>query len=480
MCEEPTLKPLSDVAAERGVLCGICQYGQNAFIDVADIVNSETFTVTYNELIYSCLKKVFEHEETVGVDITSIYSAGEELGLSNIMSRKEMLEHVNALFNFPIKEENVRKFAAKIRKLQITRNLREKLKDTSDHLLEVTGNESITEIIGQVEGSIIEFGNHVSDDNSGPDQFSDGLVDYIKYLEENPVDQVGIDTGFPEFDKAIGGGLRPGINMICARPAHGKSTIGLNMGFHIANTHNIPVLHIDTEMEPSIHKNRTLALASNSFIYDIETGKFTQNPEVYKKIKDAARSIEKRSVPYFSEHLVGRPFEEHLAIIRRWIIQNVDIHDNSNLNRGVVVYDYFHMKDSSNVNNNVAEFQQLGFMLSALDALSVQYKIPFLVLSQVNRDGISKETTDIASGSDRIVWICSNFTILKEKSDEEIKQDGVENGNRKLVPLKTRHGSGVSFGDYINCYMYGAKAQIKEGKTKKQLMDENPERNDSV
>ena len=43
------------------------------------------------------------------------------------------------------------------------------------------------------------------------------------------------------------------------------------------------------------------------------------------------------------------------------------------------------------------------------------------------RDGITKESTDTASGSDRIVWLCSNFTIYKRKSDEEIAKDGPEN-----------------------------------------------------
>ena len=57
---------------------------------------------------------------------------------------------------------------------------------------------------------------------------------------------------------------------------------------------------------------------------------------------------------------------------------------------------------------------------------------------QLNRDGITKESTDTASGSDRIIWLCSNFTIFKRKSDEEIAEDGPENGNRKLLPLVSR------------------------------------------
>jgi hypothetical protein len=85
---------------------------------------------------------------------------------------------------------------------------------------------------------------------------------------------------------------------------------------------------------------------------------------------------------------------------------------------------------------------------------------------QLNRDGISKESTDTASGSDRIVWLCSNFTIFKIKSDEERAEDGVNAGTHKLVPIIARHGSGMLNNDYINCHMIGKFAQIKEGKRK--------------
>jgi hypothetical protein len=128
--------------------------------------------------------------------------------------------------------------------------------------------------------------------------------------------------------------------------------------------------------------------------------------------------------------------------------------------------------DSNAITSNIAEFQALGSIMSSLHNFTVKYKIPILALIQLNRDGINKEGTDVASGSDRIIWLCSNFTILKQKSDEEIAQDGVQNGNRKLVPVVCRHGAGMDDGNYINCFMNGAIGKITEGKTKFQLMQE--------
>ena len=70
-----------------------------------------------------------------------------------------------------------------------------------------------------------------------------------------------------------------------------------------------------------------------------------------------------------------------------------------------------------------------------------------------------------------LFWLCSNFTIFKRKSDEEIAEDGPSNGNRKLLPLVSRHGGGLDDNDYINCHMKGWCAKISEGRTRLEIVN---------
>ena len=114
--------PLADVAAERAVLSGICQFGQNVYLDIADIVKEKAFTNEYNQAIFACLKHVLCKEDIVEIDAASIYSAGEELGFSNLLSKKSCSQHIQSLFNFPVSQKNIRRFAGKITKLQIARD----------------------------------------------------------------------------------------------------------------------------------------------------------------------------------------------------------------------------------------------------------------------------------------------------------------------------------------------------------------------
>ena len=157
--------------------------------------------------------------------------------------------------------------------------------------------------------------------------------------------------------------------------------------------------------------------------------------------------------------------------MRRWIVKEVGLNDDGTAKDCVIIYDYLKLMDSSGISQDMKEYQVLGFMMTALHNFAIQYKVPILSFIQLNRDGITKESTDTASGSDRIIWLCSNFTIFKRKSDEEIAEDGQDAGNRKLVPLISRHGGGLDDNDYINCNMKGWCAKITEGKTRLEVMN---------
>ena len=453
---------LCDPAAERAVLAGICSFGESAYLDIADIVQETSFTVDSNALIFKCLKNLCDNNQSK-IDIASIYSTAQELGLSHILSKKDETQHLKAIMDFPVSLENVRRFAAKIRKLEIARLLRKQLEIAQDKILDITGAESISSIIGLAEDSIFNFTSLLSDGDSGPETIGSSIEEYVQSLEDNKIDQVGIPTGFPIYDQAIGGGLRKGtINVIGARPKTGKTLLSDNMGINVAKL-GIPVLNMDTEMNKEDHIHRILAMLTETEINSIETGKFSESPDKKNKILKAVTDI--KEMKLFHKSIAGKPFEDQLAIMRRWLVKEVGLNDDGTAKDCVIFYDYLKLMDSSGISQDMKEYQVLGFMMTSLHNFAVRYKVPIVAFIQLNRDGITKESTDSASGSDRIIWLCSNFSIFKRKSDEEIAEDGSENGNRKLLPLISRHGGGLDDNDYINCHMKGWCAKITEGKT---------------
>ena len=224
-------------------------------------------------------------------------------------------------------------------------------------------------------------------------------------------------------------------------------------------------------MTKNDHIHRLLAMMTEIDISKIETGKFNESPNLNTKIEKAISEL--KSTPIYHKSIAGKSFDEQMSIMRRWIVQEVGLNDDGSAKPCVIFYDYLKLMDTQGMSQDMKEYQVLGFMMTSLHNFATKYQIPIVAFVQLNRDGITKESTDTASGSDRIIWLCSNFTIFKRKSEEEMAEDGPDNGNRKLLPLVSRHGGGLDDNDYINCYMKGWCAKITEGKTRLELVNGN-------
>ena len=268
---------LQDLPAERAILAGVFRYGSDAYFDIADIVDENSFTLESNMSIYCCLKHVIEKDDTVKPDIPLILSAAKEIGLSDFFNNQEV-SHLASIVKFPALLSNVRGFAAKVRKLQIARMMYDQLELTKEKYTEIKGDEPISQILGIAEESIFDFTSILADSDEAPSKMFEDVEEYLTDLAEDPIDQIGISTGFSRYDFAIGGGLRRGtVNVIGARPKTGKTLLADNMGVHMARQ-GIPVLNLDTEMRKEDHQNRMMAMLSDVEINDIETGKFSQSP----------------------------------------------------------------------------------------------------------------------------------------------------------------------------------------------------------
>ena len=462
------MSKLVDIPAERAILAGLLRHGIDVYYDIADILSPSTFTVDFNEVLYSCIKNIAEKKDAPNFDLPSILSVANELGYGDFFRRKAEIEHLRSVFNFPVAITTVRRFAAKIRKLEIARLMLETLDSVKDKYIDLTGDETLSHILGLAEESIFNFTSLLNDVDNLPTKLFNDVADRLLYLQDNIREQVGIATGFKRYDFAIGGGLRPGtINIIGARSKVGKTILADNIGVYIAKNLYIPVLNLDTEMRKEDHQDRSMAMLSNVKIRDIETGKFAGNLEGKDRIFKVAKEVEQ--IPYYYQSIGGMPFEDQISVMRRWLAKIVGLNDVGKANPCVIIYDYLKLMNTESFTQNLSEFQLLGFMMTSLHNFALRYDIPFLAFIQLNRDGITKESSDTASGSDRIIWLCSNFTIYKRKSDDEIAMDGPENGNRKLVPVLSRHGEGLRDGEYINVMMEGQYGRIVEHFTNYEL-----------
>jgi|TARA_R110000744_G_scaffold110231_7_gene207987 replicative DNA helicase len=459
-------KKLEDLAAERAVLSALCQYGLDAYLEI-DFISSQSFTDPTNQLIFDCIYSSIT--ENTQVELSSILSAANDLGVYDQINTKEEIGFIRSLFNFPIHKENVGVHAAKIAKLKLARELKRTLKACENDLSSITGDEDIMDIVAKIEEPLLEAtGDIYQSSKKKTEVLGDGVQEHVQYLSENVSDFAGIPSGFSRFDEAIGGGLRRKcVDLVAARPKVGKSMFGDEVALHVAGELDIPVLMLDTEMSKEDHYNRILANLSGVEINRIATGRFSEKEIEKEKVFTAAEKLEK--IPYHYISIAGESFENILSQMRKWIYQHVGFDENGQTKDCLIVYDYLKLMGSESISSAMQEYQVLGFQITKLHNFMVKYDVPCLSFVQLNRDGITRESTDVVSGSDRLIWLCTSFSIFKMKSDEEVATDGIDNGNRKLVPIVARHGAGLDDGDYVCMKMHGNFGRIEEGETRNEI-----------
>lgn len=459
---------LSDVGAERAVLSGLLQHGIDGYLRVSNLISSDTFSNPNNQMLYKCIEQIMSNDQSI--DLASILASAKSLKFDEIINTKQELKYIKSLFDFPINKDNVFNFAIQIKKFEFARKIKYLTSSINKDIDKIDGTESINDIIQILENPVIDF---LREDDGGetPTKIGNKIEDYIDYLESNKCDIIGIPTGFSKFDEAIGGGLRRKcVDLIAARPKVGKSVFADNVALNVSSL-GVPVLVLDTEMSKEDHLNRLLANISGVPINEIATGKFVEDEEKQRKVKDSMSKLS--TIPYSYISVAGKPFENILNLIRRWVMQEVKTGADGKTNKCIIIYDYLKLMSSESITNNVQEYQALGFQITSLHNLCVKLDIPCLSFVQLNRDGITKESTDAVSGSDRLIWLCTSFTIFKSKSPEELAEDGPNAGNRKLVPIVTRHGAGLNDGDYINMQMVGSHSKLIELRTRNDMKN-NP------
>lgn len=451
---------LNDVAAERATLSAICQYGQNAWIDCRDILLEDCYTDHRNLCIFTCLEKIFKNNSNTIIDIASILSSAESLGLKNLGEVKEV-EFIKSLFYFDVAEENAREFAKKIRKLSECRQLIGSLDSAANQIRQITGDESISEISALAERPIFDFTNKLMGNNQQTEQFGIGIDEYYNELYANLDNIGGISIGYPIYENAIGG-LRYGVHVVAARKKTGKSFFALNAACWSAYKEKVPTLYLDTELQKSTGQyHRFVTRFSNGLTLDeIQFGRFLEDEQKVTKWKKAKALLKK--IPFQYRNVRGLGIDEIVSIIRRWLVQTVGYNEKGELNKCLIVYDYLKPPTDMKDLKNIQETQEIGLRLGVLHEFTDQYRVPILTFSQMNRE------QDIAA-SDRISWYCTSLSTMRKKTTDEIAVDGPQNGNRVLSIEDVRHGEGLDMGDFVNFHFDGKYALLKELKTRNQV-----------
>lgn len=435
---------------EKSILAGILSGDNNIYAECMDILSEDVFNSFTHKIVYGACSNLFKNGQKIS--LVNAISESKNLGLDD----KDVFDSI--LKEQPASIDDIRNLSKRLKNRAILKEAVNLHRKSIDDLLQLSATEDIQKIFSITESALFDLVNKYSSVTDSIIHLKDVARDLVDYFQENPSENVGLPTPWPKFNQSIGGGMRTGVTLIGARSGVGKSFLGVISGGFLSQA-SIPVLFLDTEMEYKDVLPRLISNISSVEIKKIENGSFGSNSFLKNSVYGAVKQIE--SCPFYYKTIAGKSFDEILSIIRRWVYKDVGIRSDGKANECLIIYDYFKIMDSGDI-NDMTEYQAMGFQISKLTDFCKAYDLPCLSFVQLNRDGVSKEGTDVIAQSDRLLWLCNSFSIFKVKTADEIDKDGANNGNRKMVTLKSRYGGEHSYGEYISMQFNGSTASLLE------------------
>lgn len=260
--------------------------------------------------------------------------------------------------------------------------------------------------------------------------------------DRNEDGSIGIPNLIPTLDDYFTFG-KGELVLVAGATGRGKSSYFMNQGLY-ALKNGIPIVIIDTELTDKVFLPRAIACLSGVTVKKIKSGKYTN--EEFDRIQKAMEFIKKSPgfvheyQPIFSRTLVEQTF-------RKWYNKN---------QLGFAIYDYIKPSEM----RGAAEISQsLGLMADFLKSIAGTLEIPILAGLQLNK------MTGNVSDSQKPERYADVLMYWKDKTVEQLKQDGIDCGNYYIQVAKNRNGSiHGSEDDYVDVQFVGDLMNIKEAK----------------
>jgi replicative DNA helicase len=354
--------PPQDVIAEQSVLGGML-LSKDAISDVVEILRERDFYRPAHELIYDAIIDLYGRGEPADPVTVSA-----ELTKRGDLVRAGGAPYLHTLISSVPTAANAGYYAKIIRERAIMRRLVEA--GTKIVQLGYTDEGEVDDAVDQAQAEVFAVTERrESDDYVQLSQLMPEAYDEIEKIAAGVTGQ-GVKTGFKDLD-ALTNGFHPG-NMIvlAARPAVGKSTLGLDIARYASIHKRETSVIFSLEMSRSEITMRMLSAEARVPLNNIRSGRLSE--EEWARM--ARRMGEISDAPMFIDDSPNLSLMEIRAKSRR-------LKQRHNLK--LIVIDYLQLMTSGkrveNRQQEVSEFSR------QLKLLAKELNVPVVAISQLNR-----------------------------------------------------------------------------------------------
>ena len=354
--------PPQDVIAEQSVLGGML-LSKDAISDVVEILRERDFYRPAHELIYDAIVDLYGRGEPADP-----VTVAAELTKRGDLVRAGGAPYLHTLISSVPTAANAGYYAKIIRERAIMRRLVEA--GTKIVQLGYTDEGEVDDAVDQAQAEVYAVTERrEAEDYVQLSELLPAAYDEIEKISSGVVGE-GVKTGFKDLD-ALTNGFHPG-NMIvlAARPAVGKSTLGLDIARYASIHKRETSVIFSLEMSRSEITMRMLSAEARVPLNNIRSGQLGE--EEWAKM--ARRMGEISDAPLFIDDSPNLSLMEIRAKARR-------LKQRHNLK--LIVIDYLQLMTSGkkveNRQQEVSEFSR------QLKLLAKELNVPVVAISQLNR-----------------------------------------------------------------------------------------------
>jgi len=233
------------------------------------------------------------------------------------------------------------------------------------------GADEAAAILDRAQGKIFEVSEQ---SRSGGFESVESIVPgTFKSIEEafqSGDDVTGLRTGFREMDRRTGGLQKGDLIILAARPSMGKTSLALNLAYHVAVHEKKPVGVFSLEMSREQLVMRMLGSSGSFNLHNLRRGKL--RAEDWPRLTQACEQLSR--APIFIDDNSGISVLEMKAKARRLKQQH---------GLGLIVIDYLQlMSGGARIENRQQEISQIS---RNLKGLAKDLGVPVVALSQLSR-----------------------------------------------------------------------------------------------
>lgn len=428
--------PPQNLEAEQSVL-GAMMLSKDAIGDVVELVEASDFYKPQHEVVFEAIMRIYSAGDPV--DALTVSAA---LKSDGTLSRVGGGEYLHELISMVPSASSGGYYARLVAEQSVLRRMAH-AGDKIGFLAHSAEGMEVDALVNQAQALIYDVGStHGAKDMRLLGEVMESTLDQVEASSSRGAGMLGVPSGLTDLDR-LTGGLREGqMVVVAARPAIGKSTLGLDFARAAAVKNGITTAVFSLEMSNEEITKRLISAEGNIKLESLSRGPMTPNEweQLSKTVSQVSDS------PLFLDDSPNMSIAEIRAKCRRLKQQH---------NLGLVVVDYLQLMSSGK--RVESRQQEVSEFSRALKLLAKEIGVPVVALSQLNRNSEARgDKKPMLSDMRESGSIEQDADIVILLHREDFYDPHNRPGEADLIVAKHRNGPT----DTITVVFQGAKSRF--------------------